>query len=102
MAFEACPIKTELEKACHSGCHHPWEEYEQCAWRISNYHTLPTEKLISECTRKEMPLSKKGIPFTRDQLVENLIQRGECSGQYIHYWECVDKCVAPQLWAKLQ
>ncbi|XP_024980509.1 cytochrome b-c1 complex subunit 6-like [Cynara cardunculus var. scolymus] len=25
-----------------------------------------------------------------------------CTGQYFDYWQCVDKCVAPTLFAKLK
>ncbi|KAI3755266.1 hypothetical protein L1987_55062 [Smallanthus sonchifolius] len=25
-----------------------------------------------------------------------------CTGQYFDYWQCVDKCVAPRLFAKLK
>ncbi|KAI7756214.1 hypothetical protein M8C21_020624 [Ambrosia artemisiifolia] len=25
-----------------------------------------------------------------------------CTGQYFDYWHCVDKCVAPRLFAKLK
>merc|ERR1712037_467002 len=36
-------FKAGVEKACHAGCHHAWEEYEKCELRIE-------KKGQGECT----------------------------------------------------
>ena len=37
-AFEvkqtAIDMQPAINKACHKGCHHPWEEYEKCEMRV--------------------------------------------------------------------
>lgn len=33
--------------------------------------------------------------------IEN-IPEGHCTGQYFDYWQCIDKCAAPKLFALLK
>eukprot|EP01118_Nematostelium_gracile_P004807 TRINITY_DN15735_c0_g1_i2.p2 TRINITY_DN15735_c0_g1~~TRINITY_DN15735_c0_g1_i2.p2 ORF type:complete len:105 (+),score=27.71 TRINITY_DN15735_c0_g1_i2:35-349(+) len=98
-----CTIKFDLEEKCAPKCNHEWKEYEECTWRIKNYDKMDDAKLESECHRKELPVfdyDKNKLP--RETLIQSLEATADCAGQYLHYWHCVDKCTAPQLWSKLK
>lgn len=92
---EECPIKSKIEKACHPSCTVPWKEYEECTHRVKSYNEWSQAKLLADCKRREFKCyDSNNKPLPKEALVKLLEEGANCSGYYMEYWHCVDKCVS--------
>ena len=88
--------KPVLDKKCGEGCTDVWATYEKCAERI--------EAKVRRSPTRRWPLWTHDffwLPVLMSRDVRLSQGRGECSGYYMDYFRCIDKCSTKTLFKEL-
>ena len=98
-----CNVRREIEEKCKPACSAEFHHYEECARRIHTYDSWDLGKLQSEFLRRGEPVkSSKGVAYTKEELAAQIKSVAHCTPQHNHFYECLDRCVAPRLGAVLK
>ena len=89
--------KEAVDQKCHSGCAAAWATYEKCKDRIAE--AVRASSLSSRDPRRARALRPHACPSP--PLASRRQGSGECSGWYMDYFRCVDKCAAKHMFKHL-
>ena len=103
---EATDPKPKVDEKCHAGCMDAWAKYEACSERVEEkVRTPPLSHSLTVATVTVSTLTpahkKSACPPRPHTLASRLQGRGECSGYYMDYFKCIDKCAVKSLFKQL-